>query len=334
MCDVMRAPFWQRLLGNLDDDFLAFLQKIADRRQSCLFATCIAACIAARFGARFRPAFRTSFGAAFRATLGARTGALLGTAAFLRTALAFRQRTAISAALAPGAARNAVRVAGPLLAQGGGQAGGNARRLGAFVLDDCFPALAFRLLLAAFGFEFLAGLALDFTLAFAFRFALGVGFAGGLHGFQGFPFGGCFFDLERSETGFERHHLQGLFGGSSHVRHFTACFLGDRGGSSIAGSTIAGSQSPARRLPVSSRAARPGPGGAAGSGFDAGLGGFGSANALPVRLQGHPCTWRGSPGSTRTSCSIEYHTQLAGGLFGASGAAPGFLADFASCRGE
>src|ERR1019366_6678030 len=135
-----RALLPQRLLGDLHDDLLPFLEQIADGRQRDLVAARI------RPGLRpaFRPAFGTALGPAFGPLYGAFTRALLPRTRFaLRTTLPFRRGTAIAPSLAAGAARNTMRITSALFAQGGGQAGRDACRFRPFVFHDRHSGLLF-----------------------------------------------------------------------------------------------------------------------------------------------------------------------------------------------
>src|ERR1017187_657500 len=173
-----RALGAEWLLGDLNDDFLPFLQQIADGRQGAF--------LGARFG-------RGPGGGSGPFD---RTG-LLGPGGIVNWSACFRSAcfTAVAAvtALAPRAAGTPMLIARPLLTQRSGQAGGDAGRFGPLVFDNRFggPGLfggGFE-----FGFAFGCAFRCDRFFSRSFR---GPGFARGWgsslpHG-RGSVFGGVF----------------------------------------------------------------------------------------------------------------------------------------------
>src|ERR1019366_8567462 len=122
-----RALLPQRLLGDLHDDFLPFLEQIADGRQRDLVAARVRPGLRPALRPAVRPAVGPAVGTAFGPLYGALTRALLQRTRFaLRTTLPFRRRAAIAPSLAARAARNAMRITSALFAQGGGQASRDA----------------------------------------------------------------------------------------------------------------------------------------------------------------------------------------------------------------
>src|SRR5262249_7574180 len=108
-----RALLSQRLLGDLDDDLLSFLEQVADRRRGALLSRFAARCL-------HRALLR-------HALLGARIRVRRAAAAFGQWGTALASAFSSVASAAPHAARNAVlQVARTLFAQGRGQAGRNA----------------------------------------------------------------------------------------------------------------------------------------------------------------------------------------------------------------
>ena len=132
MCEVMRAPFWPS--GSLAIWTMIScpsLQQVADGRRGGLLRR-----VAARRRGRVRGSERVPGGGC-----SARASRALVRRPAARAGLVAAAVAAFPA-LAPHAPRDAVQIARPLLAQGGGQAGGDARRFGPFFLDDGSPVPA------------------------------------------------------------------------------------------------------------------------------------------------------------------------------------------------
>jgi hypothetical protein len=182
----------QRLLGDLNDDLLAFLKKVADGRA----------------GGAFGPAFGSGLGSA---RLGGRPGRGLLGADFGRLGVGKARSVAgeraavaiVPAPPAPGSAGDAVGIARALFAQSGGQTGGNANGLGAFLDGNGFFERSVLQRTGAGGFE-------------VFGFGLGVGRFGGVGGddvdvFGGVGFGFDGFDGLGGERGFDGGGSGGQF---------------------------------------------------------------------------------------------------------------------------